>query len=231
MKRISVILAGLATLAGGAYLGSQGRAQNGNQPASAPKVAPLQTRIGLINMGQVIKNYNKFKVYQDQMKREMEPIQKQIEAKNAAITGKQTQAADPKTAPATREQLEREMKVMKREAQDMVDEVNNKLTKQRVDQLVTIYKDVQQAVTAYARSNGFELVMQYSDAVDPAEKYSATSLQQKLGNMACFPVYNHDQMEITAVVTDMLNRSVPMTTAPPAATTTPAPAGAAPNKK
>src|SRR5262249_5196995 len=121
-------------------------------------------------------------------------------------------------------QLEKDIKVMQREIQDMVDEANNKFAKQRVDQLVTIYKDVQGAVTAYARSNGFELVMQYSDSTDPAEKYSAASLQQKLGNMACFPVYHHEQMEITSVVTDMLNSKAPMSSAAP---TTPAPAGQA----
>ena len=231
MKRISVTLAGLATLAVGAYLGSQGWAQNGTPAGGAAKTAALTTRVGLINIGQVIKNYNKFKVYQDQLKREMEPIQREVEAKNQAMNAKQTQMADPKTPQATREQLEREIKVMKREVQDKVEEINSGLTKKRVDQLVVIYKDVQQAVTAYARSNGFELVMQYSDSTDVAEKYSPQSLQQKLGNMACFPVYHHEQMEITNVVVDMLNRSVPMTTSAPAAPpTAPAPAGA-PQKK
>jgi Skp family chaperone for outer membrane proteins len=220
VKRTCVILVGLATFGAGAYLGNHVWAQNNQtQPARS---APLQTRVGLVNIGQVIKNYNKFKVYQDDMKRAMEPIQKQVEGKNQVINTKQTQMNDPKTPVAQREQIEREIKSMKREIQDMVDEANNRFAKQRVDQLVTIYKDVQGAVTAYARSNGFELVMQYSDSTDPAEKYSAASLQQKLGNMACFPVYHHEQMEITGVVTDMLNRSVP-SSAP--AASAPAPAG------
>jgi hypothetical protein len=154
----------------------------------------------------------------------MEPVQKEVEAKNQTINSKQAQMADPKTPQATREQLEREMKSLKREVQDRVDEINNGLTKKRVDQLVTIYKDVQGAVHAYARSNGFEIVMQYSDSMDPAEKYSAASLQQKLGNMACFPVYHHEQMEITAVVTYMLNKSMPTSQAP--VSPAPAPAGA-----
>jgi Skp family chaperone for outer membrane proteins len=223
MKKFVAIVAGLATLATASYVGGRVWAQQGN--TAAPKqstVAPLQTRVGLVNIGQVIKNYNKFKVYQDQMKRDMEPVQKQVEAKKQLITAKQTQGADPKTTVPQREQLEKEVKVMQREIQDMVDEANNKFSKLRVDQLVTIYKDVQGAVTAYSRANGFELVMQYSDSTDPAEKYSPASLQQKLGNMACFPVYNHEQMEITNGVTDMLNKQVPMTSAAP---TAPAPAG------
>jgi Skp family chaperone for outer membrane proteins len=221
VKKQIAVLMGLSALGVGAYVGGRAWAQ-GTQPANPPRVAPLQTRVGLINVGLVIKSYNKFKVYQDQMKREMEPLQKEIEQKKQLVTAKQNQAADPKTTVQAREQLEKEVKAIQREIQDKVDDANNRFAKDRVNQLVTIYKDVQAAVTAYARSRGFELVMQYSDSTDPAEKYSAASLQQKLGNMACFPVYHHEQMEITNDVLDMLNRGGSTAAAPPAS---PAPAG------
>jgi len=94
-----------------------------------------------------------------------------------------------------------------------------------MDQLQTIYRDVQGAATVYARANGFEMVLQYNDGADVTEKYSPASLQQKLSNQACFPLYNDDRMDLTHTVTEMLNRQVPNT---PTAMATPPASGSAP---
>src|SRR5436305_1763552 len=61
-------LAGLATLGGIAYLGSrvwaqapQQYAQPGQPAAAVQPAAPVVTRVALVNLGQVIKNLQKFK--------------------------------------------------------------------------------------------------------------------------------------------------------------------------
>lgn len=203
MKRTVGILAGLAAMGVSIYLGSHVLAQQPPQTQAAP---PLQSKIALVNLAQVIKNYEKFKNFQAQLKTEMEPLQKEIEAKKGQLAAKEAEGNKPETPAARREQLQKEIKAIQREMQDKIDEANNVLAKKRVEQLQTIYRDVQDAVTAYARAYNIELVLQFSDSIDPAEKVSPAALQAKLGNQACFPLYNDPRMDITNPVTQMLNQ-------------------------
>jgi Skp family chaperone for outer membrane proteins len=214
VKRTVSILVAVATVGIAVYVGSRLWAQQPN--TTTRPAAPLQTRVALVNLGQVIKNYQKFKTYQDQMKQKADPLQKEFETKKALITQKQALANKPDTSAAQREQLQREVKAMEREMQDKADEANANFSKERVDQLVTIYRDVQEAVAAYARSYAIELVLQYTDGVE-SEKYNPANLQQKLGNQACMPIYNDPRMDITAAVITMLNQHLQQASAAPAA--------------
>ncbi len=225
MKRTVVILAGLAALGVGVYLGNQVWAQQANPQAARPQVAPLQTRIALVNIAQVIKHYNKYKNYQAQMEAELAPLKKELEAKKAAAIAKENEATKPETPTARREQLQKEIRAMQREMQDKVDEINSSTAKKRLEQLQTIYRDVQDAVAAFAKAYAYELVLQYSDGADTTEKMSGPALQQKLGNGACFPLYVDPRMDITEPVIQMLNQHHAQTLQQTSATA-PRPAGA-----
>jgi Skp family chaperone for outer membrane proteins len=223
VKRTITILAAVATLGVGFYVGSHVWAQQTNPQQSRPQVPPLQTRVAVINVAQVIKNYNKFKMYQDELKRLVKPLNEQVEKLKADAAAKRAQAAKPETTAQQRELLERDVKTLERQIQDLVDEANKNFSKKSMDQLQTIYRDVQNAATVYARANGFEMVLQYNDGADPTEQYGPASLQQKLSNQACFPLYKDDRMDLTGVVTEMLNRQYTSTPATPT-TGQPAPA-------
>jgi len=207
MKRTIAILAAVAALGAGIYLASQVWAQNSSsgtvRPATTP---PLQSKIYHVNLGQVIKNYNKFKNYQEDLKKFLEPVQKEMDAKKAQLVAKETLMNKPETTQAQRDQLQKEIKVMQREMQDRVDELNSKRSQENVKLLQTIYKDVEDAVAAYARAYAIELVLQYSDPVESTERLSAQYLQQKLANNACFPVFMDPRMNITEPVIQMLNQ-------------------------
>jgi Skp family chaperone for outer membrane proteins len=226
VKRTVVILVGVATLGVVVYLGSKVWAQQGSPGAARPAAVPIQTKVRVANIGQIIKNYSKFKFYQEAMKKEMEPIQKQVDAKKAQVTAYQNEMQKAETTTARKEQLTKEIKQIERQMGDAVEEANQSFAKKRIDQLVTIYKDVEWAVNAYARAQAIELVLQYSDGVDPAEKYSPASLQQKLGNQACIPIYMQPGMDISNDIVDMLNRQV--TGGGSSMSVTPASAGGAP---
>ena len=225
MKRTVVILVGLATLGAGVYLASQVWAQQPGQAPARPAVAPLQSRIALVNIAQVIKNYDKYKNYQAQIKAELAPLEKELEAKRAAAIAKENEATKPDTPPARREQLQKEIRAMQREMQDKIDEINSSTSKKRLEQLQTIYRDIQDAVAAFAKAYAYELVLQYSDGADTAEKMSGPFLQQKLGNGACFPLYIDPRMDISAPVTQMLNQHHAQSLHSSAAPTQPAAAG------
>lgn len=214
MKRTIGILAGLAALGAAVYLGNQVWA-DGAATTTAHGPA-LQSKIAIINIAHVIKNYKKFIAFQDKLKVSSEPLKKEIENKKAVIATKETEMNKAETPLARREQLQREIKAIQREVQDKVDEANQHFAKERADELKMLYMDIQDAVTRYARAYAIELVLQYSDGSDAAEKYSPAALQAKLANSACFPIYNDPQMDITASVTQWLNQQLGSAAATPA---------------
>ena len=75
MKRSMVILAGLATLAAATFLTSQMLVQAQVGGAAG---APATCKVGLINLAAVLKGYNKFSIYNN----EIEKIRLEFEKKD-----------------------------------------------------------------------------------------------------------------------------------------------------
>jgi Skp family chaperone for outer membrane proteins len=211
VKRTVIILAGVAALGLAVYVANHAGAQQGNNQPARP---PLQTRVALLNLGQCIKNYNKFKSFEESLKKQSDYYQKLFEEKKAQAVAKQEQQKKPETTPAQREELDRDLRTLQHQMQDLAEEVKQKLGKQEFDLMVMMYKEVQDAASIYARTYGFELVLQYNDAVG-ADAYSAQVFQRKLANGACMPLYNDDRMDITRDVTAMLNQKLASSAAAP----------------
>ncbi|MBV9125947.1 MAG: OmpH family outer membrane protein [Planctomycetes bacterium] len=206
------ILAGMAALGGGLYLSSPLWGQQGGFPqtsAGAPasmSAAPLQTRVALVNLGQVIKSYQKFANFQNQLKSNSTFYEKELEGKRAQLTQLQDQATHA-TDPTTRENIEKQAKQLQRDMQDIQEDARQKLGKQEFDEVVQIYREVKDAVSRYARANNIELVMEYNDGVGPDE-FNPAFFQRKLSNGACQPLYVAPGMDITANIVQMLNANV-----------------------
>jgi Skp family chaperone for outer membrane proteins len=195
------ILAGLAAFGVAAYLGSYLLARQ-NATGQAAQ-SPLQTRVALINFAQVIKDYHKFKNYEVGLKLEAEKYRTDSENKRGLALKKQDRLKDPVLGTAEREQLEKEVKVLQHELQDMADEFKERTRKEDFDLMVQMYKEVRDEVAVIAKRYGFELVLQYNDPEPDA--FSPPLFQQRLANEACIPMYMHPRMDLTAYVTSVLN--------------------------
>lgn len=216
MKRTVGILTGVAALAVGVYLGGQSLAQSNNQyPAgTAAAAAPLQTRIAVVNIGQVFKNYQKCKTFQAEIKQQAQTMQQNIDGRRAQALAAQKEMENPQTPPARKEQLERDLRRLQREYQDATEEAKQQLAKHEFEQLVQTYKEIEEAVQVYARTYAIELVLQYADP-DSQEKYLPAYFQQRLSNRACMPLYLDPRMDITANITAMLNQRMASSPARP----------------
>ncbi len=227
MKKAISLLAGVATLAAGVYATSQLWAQQGynNQgayqqqgQAQPAMTGQPRTRVAILNLGKVIKDYSKFKTFEDQLKNDTTWYQKEIDKRKVQM--QQIQTDSPKvTDAAQREQFERQYKQLQREVQDYTEDAKTKLSKREFDALVQTYREVQDIVTRYAKSQDIEMVLQYNDAVGN-DVYTPPFFSRKLTNNALVPMYAAPGMDITGVITEMLNRSVAATPAG-----TPAPGG------
>ena len=203
MKRNLGILAGMAALALAVYLGNWARAQQNY----AQQRAPLQTRIAIVNLSQVIKNYKKYQSFEEELKQQSKGVQQALDGRKAQAIAAQKEMEQPTITAERKDQLERDIKRLQRETQDSVEDAKQKMAKREFDELVQIYKEIKDAVDAYARAYAIELVMQYQDAVGP-DVYSPPHFNQKLLNRACIPIYVDPRIDITEPVTAMLNQKL-----------------------
>jgi Skp family chaperone for outer membrane proteins len=208
VKRILVILAGVATLGCVAYLTTHLWAQ---APAPAapggypqrPAAAAPSSKIAIVNVQYVIKNYTKYTNMQNEMRIKAEGYKKDLETLNAQITAANAEIAKA-TTDAQREEINKKVKDIQRRGEDKNNEAQKVMSKMQFDDLLTIYKDIRQAVDDYARPRGIELVMQYEDGVN-AEAFLPTFFSRRMANNACQPIYAAPGIDITQEVIFMLN--------------------------
>jgi len=221
VKKTAIGLTALATLGLTTYLGSHLRAQN-QQPhagqvqqtlATAP-AAPLRTRIAVINLQQVIKQYQKWANFETSYKNLYGQYNAEFERKKAVGMDLKTQL-DKAADDPTREKIQLQIKDLERKVQDLGEDAKKQLGKMRDDQAQQIYLEVEQAVQAYARANDIEMVLHFNDAVAQADYYHPLNVQRKLQTGACMPMYVAPGMDITNTISAMLNQRLGATSAPP----------------
>src|SRR5262249_22340864 len=171
-----------AALPGGVWAGNGLAAQ---RPAAPP---PLRTRVGLVNLPHVIKSYNKYLAFEREWNNQYKEFEKKFEGKRNLLNQYQAEMAKAPT-DAERNKWEGEMRKVQREMQDESEDAKRFLRKKRDDQAVIIYKEIEEAVAAFARANDRELALHYNEAVATAEKDSAGNIQRKLQTGALFPMY------------------------------------------
>jgi Skp family chaperone for outer membrane proteins len=221
VKRNKVVLATLATLGVAAYLASEVGAQTpGTSPAPAAAAAPASVKIGLVNLAYVFKGYNKYKVYSE----EMDKIRLQYEKKHndlqKYIKDCQDFATSPKSTQAEKEKMEEYVKTAKRQMEDNIDQAKKAASKKADEHMVQCYKEIEEAVKRYAGANGFHMILNYSEALTDADKYSPADVQRKISgpfnSAGVCPLYMVNGMDVSADVVNTLNTMFPAPAAAPA---------------
>jgi Skp family chaperone for outer membrane proteins len=212
VKKTVVAIKALAALAIAVYLGSQVWAQVAGQPAAppAPAAHPIQTRVGLVNMVYILKEYKKFQAIEAPIKaRSMEWDKKLTEYRNQLLTLK-TKYNDPKTTQAEKDDIEKSVRKIQADAQGCEEDAKKELTKMQGDAAVQIYQEVKAAVDVYAKTYGYEAVFFYNDAITPTDMMHPANVQRKLMQPACLmPLYFDPRMDISANIVNNLNSAYP----------------------
>ncbi len=193
MKRKVILVAGMAALAIGLYVGARLSAVDPAAPAS-------QSRVTVMNMQKVANDYEKTAV-----------LRKQIETKNSEYDKKlqdiQKEMQKYTPLPSNPQDAEKAQKVLvelKRHGEDLTAERNKVLGEQYAEGEKAIYKDIEAAVQVFAHSRNIDLVFYYNDIPDEAKKYDPQSLQKRIGSSG-MPIFTSPGTEITAEVVHVLN--------------------------
>lgn len=171
--------------------------------APAGAGTPPRTRVALVNLTYVFKWYDKYIHYQKEMKDFIKTLEEPVKTKQKQLLDKRRQAQLAQT-PADKEKFEQEMKVLKREVEDLQASGRKQLA-EKSKQIVTIYKEVQTMAQKHALSNNFDLVLQFQDAAEKEEINSPGNILRKLRSPGVIPMYWQQNMDISWHVVNSLN--------------------------
>ena len=210
MKRNLLILAGVAAIGVTGLLRAHGQqqynqAQQPIQQTGGLNAAPLRTRVAVINLQSVIKQYQKWTAFETEYKRMYETYNQDFEKKKADAANLKA-SYDKTSDDQAREAIQRQMRDLDRQVQDMGETAKKHLAKLRDDQASQIYREVEMAVEAYARANDIEMVMHFNDAITQGDKQNPMNIAAKLQSRTLFPMYVAPGMDITDTVAGMLNQ-------------------------
>jgi len=205
-KRIAFIAAGALVLCVGVYFSTKLWAQQPAQP-------PAQTRVGILNLGYVLKNYQKVDAYTVEMKEHFNRFDAALKAKKTEIDGRNKQIADPALANQ-KEALEKEVKKLQREMEDMNNDMKKFIAEKTDKQMVTIYQEIQEAAARYAVAHNLDLVLTHIDAVNEADYLNPMNVMGKMQQRACMPLYYNKSMDVSKDIVTALNASYKPATTP-----------------
>lgn len=176
-------------------------------PAPVRPARPT-TKVALINLSYVLKNYQKVKTFEKELKTATLPYQ----AKHTAymIEGEklEAKAKNPKTTAVHRQQIENRIEELKKLIEDNKTAANAELEKKRYEQKKTLYKDVEAASRRYAIANDIELVLQYNDFSTEYEWEVERNFYRKMHADALVPLFMAPGIDVSKEIVAALNTAL-----------------------
>ena len=133
-KRVLAGLIGLVAVAGVFYLGTQTRAQQNQTRA--------QTRVAVLNIQWVVKNYHRYVQYEQDMKARMEQYRAEETKAQDRLKALADEAKKPNLEPARKEQIDAEVLQIRRQMEDLAKAGNKELADKANKEIEDVYKEM-----------------------------------------------------------------------------------------
>ena len=213
------LVGGYAAMSG--WVAAQPPANTGVRPVNATSQSPAPatpmagvaqpgTRVAVVNINKVLKNYNKAQSLNTSIRAKVEGFAKQINAKRDEIQKAQAEMVKPTTTQPQKEQLEKQIINLQRYLQDLDTQAKREIGKEQGDIAVQIFKEIEGVIRAVATSNNFDIVLSYPDATEDADMYTQDNVVRKLAAQAAIPLFYKPHVDMTKAVIDTLNMSYPV---------------------
>jgi Skp family chaperone for outer membrane proteins len=218
VKKFIVCLASVALGAGLLLSPTVGVAQETTKPA-APAAAPLPHQVGLIDMLHVFKEYNKFKTLSESLKAEVEATDAEMKSSVTALQQMQAQLQSGTLAEGSQQytDLEQQLVTKATELEAFKKMKQRDFVRKEADIYKTIYLEVQDAVSQYAKIYKYTLIMRFNrDKIETAE-----NPREILDSMNRPVVFHQAKDDISDPILKYLNDQYSRTAARPAPATAP----------
>ena len=122
------------------------RSQSEPQKPQAPKM-----RIGVINLGYVLKNYKKVDTYTSEMKAKFTEFDQALKVLKGDMEKLTKKSQDKELSDEERQNVQQDLKQLQRELEDKNEKMKAMISKKTDQQMVTIYSDIRGAAERYAK--------------------------------------------------------------------------------
>jgi Skp family chaperone for outer membrane proteins len=210
VKRTSTALSGIAVLSIAMIAMAQSTPPAGSDKGAS--TGPKPQRIVIVNIAQVLKEYNKANA----QGAEITKLREQYVNK---VTGLRTQLKDindqyqKAAAPEAKTKLENQAKQIQRQIEDIDLEAQKTLTSKSNEVIVSVYKEIKGVIEAIAKANDLDMVLCYPAATDTKMEESPAVAQLMLQTPALIPFY-HKGVDVTTYVVQTLNKRYPAPAVP-----------------
>lgn len=192
-----------------AVIAVSGGALSAQAPAGAPAAAaPAPRGTAVFNVARVMKDYQKWQYFAEAMNKE-----RTEKGANLARIRNQVLEVENKlrteTIDKNKKELEQQMVALQRSFEDEERKIRKEIDEKSAAHLRTLFAEIRTVVDAVARTNGFELVLAYPDALTEEERNLPIYFDLKLRPPAAMPFYVSPNIDITSVVVQTLNKNFP----------------------
>jgi len=198
VKRPMTWMVSVLSLGAAMYFGSKLWAQ------AARPAATAQTRVAMLNLRWVIKNYAKYQEFIEQMKAQEKDFIEQMTNKQKKLEAL-AKEVEPMPQGAAREAKEQEMRNLQREMEDLKLKVRKEVGQRSNDEMVKVYKEVRDAAYRHAQAQGFDLVFHFEGPADNKEVDSPVLVMRNINAGGCVPLYWNPALDISGHVLNTLN--------------------------
>jgi Skp family chaperone for outer membrane proteins len=203
------ITASVAALGALLTLGTASTARAQGTQGAAPSVGGV--RVAMVNMYVIMKGYKRVEMYNEEMKTLIKPYQDEMKKLQKNYKGWVDISQDKQKTQKERDEATKYALEYEHQIKILNAEWNKKIVSKEDQTVVQLYREVEDAIGRYAKSNGIHLVLQYFEPLD--QQYSSKNIGRKVTGVTNFgavgPIYIADGMDISNAVVGVLNSQYP----------------------
>ena len=176
--------------------------------AAPPPASAKSTRVGVFNLSYVVKNYEKFKVYQIELKKLLDPFQEIDTSKKKEGEEIAEQLKEVDLDADGRKGLEKKLTKLQREIEDNKAEAQAVLVKEQERQLKSLHADVEAVVRRLAKERSFDLVMHHNEVITEAERTWHPNIARKMQAGSFMPIYIEPSIDLGDAILEELHKDM-----------------------
>jgi Skp family chaperone for outer membrane proteins len=170
--------------------------------ADGQTTKPVTLRFAFIDVGKVLRNYEKTKTLSEALKIEGQKKEAEIRNADSAIQAK-VNARQGLRKKEDIDRIDKELAEMKFNRDRMVRDYQDDLAKKEVEMLSTVYQEMSDLLNKYCKENGIHMVLRLRSPIPELPDNHPQNVQSMLDKTV---VYSHENLDLTQVVSDGLNR-------------------------
>jgi Skp family chaperone for outer membrane proteins len=181
----------------------------GTGHSAAPSMGGV--RVAMVNMYVIMKGYKKVEMYNEEMKTLVKPYTEEMKKLQKNYKGWLDISQDKNKPQKDRDEATKYALEYEHQIKVLNAEWNKKIVAREDQTVVQLYREIEDAIARYAKSNGIHLVFQYFEPLDV--QYSPKNIGRKVTGVTNFaavgPIYIADGLDISNAVVGVLNSQYP----------------------